>query len=207
MSRLMTKTAFARSQGFSNAYLSALIRKGVVIPVGDKIDYDQARAALEANRAPRLQKRKRMPQEVDLDEAEDDALTTLPAPSSRVSRATELSTILLETRIRNEVEKGKLLAVEARVKTGQYVDAEQVNKEAFQAARATRDALLNIPGRVSHLLASVSEADPIYEILTQEIRTALEGLAGRLEAVAEEELEWAEEEDDLEGLSDSPGDA
>lgn len=57
MSRLLIQTEFAKFQGFSDAYLRALIRKGVVIPIGGKIDTDQAVAAIEANRTPQMQKR------------------------------------------------------------------------------------------------------------------------------------------------------
>lgn len=185
MSRLMSKEDFARSQGFSSAYLRHLVRIGRVIPVDGKIDTDQAGTVLEAHRTPRMQKRKGIPQEVDFDDEEEELSAKerkqLGKLKSSVTSATELSTILLKTRIKNEVEKGKLLEVEAKVKTGQYVDAQAVDKEAFQVARTVRDALQNIFDRVAHLRTSLSDANPIYDILAKEIRTVLEALADRLE--------------------------
>lgn len=162
---LVTKTAFAKSQGFSQPYVSDLIKKGHIIPVGDKIDTEQALAALAAIRMPGRQLfRKGTPE------------------GEGPSKTAELSTVLLKTRIKNEVERGKLLEVEAKVKTGQYVDAQSVEKTAFQTARTVRDSLQNIPDRVSSLLASLSDANQIYDILSQEIRSALEGLSDKLEA-------------------------
>lgn len=165
---LVTKTEFAKSQGFTQPYVSYLINKGYIIPVKDKIDPEQALAALAAIRKPgRRLFRKGTPEETH---------TTPP------SKTAELSTVLLKTRIKNEVERGKLLEVEAKVKTGQYLDAQMVEKEAFQTARTVRDSLQNIPDRVSSLLASLSNSNEIYDILTQEIRTALETLSETLEA-------------------------
>jgi Rad3-related DNA helicase len=51
-----------------------------------------------------------------------------------------------------------------------------VAHEAFNAARVVRNNLLNIPDRVSALLASMSDAEKIHELLSQEITTALEKL-------------------------------
>lgn len=167
---LVTKTAFAKSQGFSQPYVSYLINKGHVIPVDGKIDTEQAEAALAAIRKPGRRLFRKGGSEGE-------------AQGQGPSQTAELSTFLLKTRIKNEVEKGKLLEVEAKVKTGQYVDIQAVEKDAFQAARSVRDALQNIPARVASLLASVSDSNQIYEILAKEIRTALEGLADTLGAV------------------------
>ncbi|GHS92467.1 hypothetical protein AGMMS49949_04620 [Alphaproteobacteria bacterium] len=73
-----------------------------------------------------------------------------------------------------------MLEIEAKVKTVPYVDAEIVEKQAFQVGRTVRDSLQNIPDRVSSLLASLSDAHQIYEILTKEIRLALESLSSDL---------------------------
>lgn len=162
---LMTPTEFAKSQGFTAPYVYELIHKGHIIPVDGKIDEDQAVTALAAIQTVGMPAtRKGQP------------------ASSAAAKATELSTVLLKTRIKNEVEKGKLLEVEAKLKTGQVLDAQIVEKEAFQAARNVRDSLQNIPDRVASLLASLSDANQIYDILAKEIRTALEGLSDKLEA-------------------------
>ena len=182
---LMTPTEFAKSQGFTTPYVYELIHKGHIIPVDGKIDEDQAVMALAAIQTVGMTPtRKGQPtHDYAFKQAKDRGSdTSQTSQVSQAAKATELSTVLLKTRIKNEVEKGKLLEVEAKLKTGQVLDAQLVEKEAFQAARTVRDSLQNIPDRVASLLASLSDANQIYDILAKEIRTVLEGLADHLEA-------------------------
>ena len=161
---LISKAEFARSQGFSKPYVTQLIKAGHLIPVEGKIDTDQAEAVLAAIHQPgHAPSRSNFSQQ-------------LTESAKTASTTAELSKTLLRTRIKNEVERGKLLEVEAKAKTGQYIEVEAVEKEAFQLARTVRDALQNIPDRVASLLASLSDSNAIYDILSQEIRTALESL-------------------------------
>lgn len=51
-----------------------------------------------------------------------------------------------------------------------------MQREAFSAARAVRDALSNIPDRVSNQMAAESDPVVIHQTLTEEIRKALESL-------------------------------
>ncbi|GHS94932.1 hypothetical protein AGMMS49949_09020 [Alphaproteobacteria bacterium] len=168
---LITQSEWARQEGFSRQYVGYLLKQGHISLVDGLVDTDQAEAALAALRNPsRALFRKGTP--------------TSEAPQDKGQRKaaspTELSTALLKTRIKNEVERGKMLEIEAKVKTGQYVDAEIVAKQAFQVGRMVRDSLQNIPDRVSSLLASLSDAHQIYDILTKEIRLALESLSSDL---------------------------
>lgn len=64
---------------------------------------------------------------------------------------------------------------------GSLVDAESVRQAAFSKARLVRDSLLNIPARVSPILAAETNAKKINEILTQEIRQALENLCDSIQ--------------------------
>lgn len=61
---------------------------------------------------------------------------------------------------------------------GKLVDTADVKKQAFKAARAVRDALMNIPDRCAHELAAQTDPQRIHERLTEEIRQALSELAG-----------------------------
>jgi phage terminase Nu1 subunit (DNA packaging protein) len=160
---LITQKEWARKQGFSPQYVTNLIKQGHVILENGLVNTEQAEAALMAMRNPSKPMYRKHSKNAD-------------KPSTA-----ELSTVLLKTRIKNEVEKGKMLEIEAKAKTGQYVDARDVEKQAFHVARTVRDSLQNIPDRVSSLLASISDANQIYEILSKEIRLALEGLAEELQ--------------------------
>jgi hypothetical protein len=52
-----------------------------------------------------------------------------------------------------------------------------VQETLFKKGRVIRDALLNLPDRISSLLATIDDASQIHEILTQELRTVLEELS------------------------------
>lgn len=67
--------------------------------------------------------------------------------------------------------KGKAIA-----EIGKLVDIESVKKEAFTMARKVRDGLLNIPDRISAILATTSNEKEVHEILNKEINLALEEL-------------------------------
>jgi phage terminase Nu1 subunit (DNA packaging protein) len=150
-------------QGFSKQHANQLVQQGHIILENGLVDTDQAEAALAAMRDPNKQIYRKHSKNGD-------------KPSTA-----ELSTVLLKTRIKNEVEKGKMLEIEAKAKTGQYVDARDVERQAFHVARTVRDSLQNIPDRVSSLLASISDANQIYDVLSKEIRLALESLADDLQ--------------------------
>ncbi|MBV2145135.1 MAG: hypothetical protein KTM48_00065, partial [Wolbachia endosymbiont of Pissodes strobi] len=88
-----------------------------------------------------------------------------------------LSTMLLKTRIKNEMERGRLLEAKAKAEIGELVAVEEVKRDAFNVARVVRNNLLNIPNRVSALLASLSETEKIHMALTEEITNSLEELS------------------------------
>jgi hypothetical protein len=160
---LITQREWAQKQGFSPQYVTNLIKQGHVILENGLVNTEQAEAALAAMRNP------------------SKPMYRKHSGNNEKTSTAELSTVLLKTRIKNEVEKGKMLEIEAKAKIGQYVDVRDVEKQAFHVARTVRDSLQNIPDRVSSLLASISDANQIYEILSKEIRIALEGLSEELQ--------------------------
>jgi len=150
---LISQAEWARKHGFSRQYANQLVKEGTLKAVEGKIDEEQADMALAAIR--------------DLSKTEK--------RSSQES--TELSTLLLKTRIKNEMERGKLLEARAKVEIGELIAVDEVKQAAFNKARIVRDNLLNIPDRVANLLASVDDASKTHELLSQEIRNSLEGLS------------------------------
>lgn len=82
-----------------------------------------------------------------------------------------------EARTLKERYKAALLKIQLDKETGKLVDAEAVKVAAFNKARAVRDALLNIPDRISPILAAERDEKKVSDILTKEIRTALEELS------------------------------
>jgi hypothetical protein len=53
------------------------------------------------------------------------------------------------------------------------VDADAVRVAAFNKARTTRDTLLNIPDRLSGVLAAESDARRVHALLSAEMRQML----------------------------------
>jgi len=72
----------------------------------------------------------------------------------------------------------RLAKIEFEEKTAKLVSRDEVQVAAFTLARTVRDNLLNLPDRLAALLASESDADRVHQILTEEIRKALDELAG-----------------------------
>ncbi|NEV49558.1 hypothetical protein EUZ93_03565 [Wolbachia pipientis] len=143
---------WAREKGFSRQYVCSLAKKGIVELEDGLIDREQANEAVAAIRDP-------------------------SQPLRRKENGEKLSTILLKTRIKNEMKRGKLLEARVKAEVGKFVSIEEVKTEAFNIARVVRNNLLNIPNRVSALLASLSDTEKIHKTLTEEITGSLEELS------------------------------
>jgi len=150
---LMSQAAWAKKHGFSRQYANELIRKGIVRLVNGQIDAIEADAAVEAIREPARATRR----------SDEDGGS--------------LSTLLLKSRIKTEVERGKLLEIRARAESGKLIAADEVKIAAFRRARIVRDGMLNLPDRVAALLAAETDVAKVHAILTKEIRLILEEIS------------------------------
>lgn len=157
---LITQTEFAREIGVSKQYVCYLVKQGIVELKNGLVDREQANEALMTIQDPSQPLRRKNGENGD-----------------GRKNTSNLSTMLLKTRIKNEVERGKLLEAKAKAEIGELVSIEEVKTEAFNTARVVRNNLLNVPDRVSELLASITDAKKIHELLTKEIKTALESLS------------------------------
>jgi phage terminase Nu1 subunit (DNA packaging protein) len=81
-----------------------------------------------------------------------------------------------DSRAKSEHFRSELARLDLETKEEQLVEASRVELEAFSAARAVRDALGNIPDRVSNQLAAETDPVAIHQLLAKEIRRALETL-------------------------------
>lgn len=151
----ITQTEWAREQGFSKQYVCYLVKKGIVELENGLINREQANEAVAAIRDPSQPLRRKNYSE----------------------NGEKLSTMLLKTRIKNEMERGKLLEAKAKAEIGELVAVEEVKRDAFNVARVVRNNLLNIPNRVSALLASLSDTEKIHMALTEEITNSLQELS------------------------------
>jgi phage terminase Nu1 subunit (DNA packaging protein) len=97
------------------------------------------------------------------------------SPTRKDSSALEIPSFN-ESRAKSEHFRAELARLDLEVKEDQLVEVSRVKREAFSAARAVRDALGNIPDRVSNQMAAESDPVIIHQTLTEEIRKALETL-------------------------------
>jgi len=175
---LITQAEWARRRGFSRQYVGRLVKRGVVRLIDGKVDPAQADAALAAVREPARRPRRS-------GEARAAPAAETPSRDSRggeplsLPHGGDLPTLLLKTRIKSEVGRAKLLEIKAKVEAGKYVDIDEVKVAAFNRARIVRDNLLNIPDRLSAVLAAESDAKRVHALLAAEIRRALEELTNR----------------------------
>ena len=151
----ITQTEWAREIGVSKQYVCYLVKKGIVKLEDGLINREQANEAVAAIRDPSQPLRRK----------------------NNSENGEKLSTMLLKTRIKNEMERGKLLEAKAKAEIGELVAVDEVKNEAFNVARVVRNNLLNIPNRVSALLASLSDTEKIHKTLTEEITNSLEELS------------------------------
>lgn len=170
---LVSQAEYARQRGVSRQYIGQMVSKGVIELKNRKVDPKQADKALASVREPARPERRSQTQAPAAPTPE-----IIPSEAVALPQGGDLSTLLLKTRIKSEVEKAKLLEIKARVEAGKYVDADEVKIAAFNRARVVRDSLLNIPERLAAMLAAEDDASRIHALLHAEIRSALEDLSG-----------------------------
>ena len=90
------------------------------------------------------------------------------------------SSKLTESRAMREHFKALLCELEYKERSGELIYSKDVKEAAFESGRLVRDQLLNIPARVSPIIAAERDAKKVNEILTQEIRQCLETIAADL---------------------------
>jgi hypothetical protein len=154
---LITQAEWAKRQGFSKQYVGKLISQGKIKLVDCMIDEKSANAVLQNQRDPNLPIRRN--------------------GSNSYENQSDMHDLLVKTKLKNEIERGKLLEAKVKTEIGQLVSLEDVKKVAFARGRIIRDSMLNIPDRISSLLATENDASKIHEILTKEIREVLEELS------------------------------
>lgn len=154
---LISQSEWARRQGFSRQYVSKLISEGKVKLINGMISENQANTALDIQRNP--------------------SLPQYRSGESSYKKTENINELFAKARLKNEIERGKLLEAKVKEEIGRLIDAEDVRKTAFAMGRIIRDSILNIPDRVSALIATITDASQIHEILTNELRQVLEELS------------------------------
>lgn len=164
---LISQSEWAKRCGFSRQYAGQLVKNGTVRNYNGKINPAQADAALAAIRNPaHTQKRVSEPEH-----------TFVASSPKKTPDNPDLAEILLRTRIKNEIEKGKLLQSRVQSELGELLDAEQVRLAAFNKARVVRDGMLNLADRLASVVTACDDEKKNHDTITKEVRLVLEELS------------------------------
>ncbi len=104
----------------------------------------------------------------EMADREWEANTTAPAGET---------TKLTRARLALTVMKAKLADLQFKQLAGELLPKAEIQSATFNAFRQIRDRMLNIPDRVATMVAAESDAVKCYEILSAEIRLALQQFA------------------------------
>lgn len=162
MPKLLTQKAYAERISVSKQYIHKLARSGKLPLEKGKINPATADGILEALREPGR------PEQRDIQGTPQQTSLT-----PRTLQPSDLSTLLLKTKIKSESEKAKLLEIKAKVEAGKVLDRSEAIAQIFATFRPIRDALLGIPDRLDAELVAMTDRHAVHERLTDEITRVL----------------------------------
>lgn len=82
-----------------------------------------------------------------------------------------------EAKTRKDKAAADLLELQLRTKKGELLERTLVERQAFEAARRVRDAILNVPNRIADQLAVETDRFKVHQLMVAELNKALEELA------------------------------
>ena len=160
---LLSLRAYARHRGVSLAAVQKAIRSGRITPNADgRIDSERADAEWEAKTRPGQRRTQSAP----------------PAVREPIETASAGGLDYFRARAIRESYLARLAKIEFEEKTAKLVSRDEVQVAAFTRGRVVRDNLLNIADRLAATLAAESDVDKVHRLLSDEIRMALDALAG-----------------------------
>lgn len=168
---LLSLRAYAKHRGVSLAAVQKAIKSGRIATTADgSIDSDRADADWSAKTRPGQKRRAPAPAIVA------PVVPFVEPPRSDPGGAGGLD--YFRARAIRESYLARLAKIEFEEKSAKLVSRDEVQIAAFTKARTVRDSLLNIPDRLAATLAAETDADNVHQMLTVEIRKALDELAG-----------------------------
>lgn len=171
--KLLGLREFAAHRGVHHSTIQAAVRAGRVTPtmVKGKPKFDPVKhgRALDQFTDPAKQNRKGKSPKPEAGKAD---------PPEETPTADSSAKTYSQSRAVREAYNARLARIEYEVKTGKLISADKVKAEAYRTARTVRDALLNIPDRISAQVAALADVQTaqIHDLISTEIRLAMEEL-------------------------------
>ena len=193
MAQRLTQAQLARELGVSRQAIHKHVDAGT-LAVGDdgKIDLDQARAAMQTLHpgAKTVQAlAASAPPAAAPASVSAETQVVIPAAATQfLADADEhgMSTNYHIARTLREAEEARMARLKREEMEGQLIRLEAVRSVAANTLAATREALLQLPARLSTVLAAEGSPARVHDLLQQEIHQALAQLATLPERVGAE---------------------
>lgn len=165
--QFVTRAQFARMRGVSRVRITHLAHAGRIVlnADGKLVDVEATLAKLEATR-----------DAIKLGRAKGDRPAAKSNGRKKTLKASAAPTYWTNKSHR-EGAMAELAELEVGRRRGELVDAAQVRKAAFDAARLVRDSMLALPAQLAPEFAVISDAFAIEQRLRQALRRTLEDLA------------------------------
>lgn len=169
--RYMTQVEYADHAGVSKRTVIRWVKSGLIQSIeGKGIDWakaDKARSVDPGNLTVGKMQALADPER----ESVEEAVAEIPAA--------ELPDIL-ESKTRREYAEAIIAEMKAARMKGELVEVAALEKHLFLIFKSCRDALLNIPARISEKLAVLDNKTAIHAEITRELNAVLEDLSNEI---------------------------
>jgi hypothetical protein len=164
--------AYARHRGVTHRAVQKAIASGRITRERDGLlnpktvdeqwaaNTDETKSRNSVSRDPRRRRRSGNPPLP----ASSDARSPIPTPPSTAE------TGYIKARAVREGYSARLAKLDFELRSGSLIEADVVRVTAFNLARRCRDMLLNIPDRISPIIAGCSDSREVHRLLTAEIQ-------------------------------------
>ncbi len=170
MSKGLSITAYARHRGVSHVAVLKAIKAGRIEKEADgTIDPAKADAAWVRNTNQAQQRKAAKQSETPRNEAEAEAPVGPPIVNSGPSFA--------QSRAIKEAYNARLAKLSYEEKSGALVRTDNVKVAWFNTLRVVRDRTLNLPDRLTPILAAETDPKVVREMLEEELRIILNDAA------------------------------
>ena len=157
---LITRAEYAKRRGVAERTIGKYVQKGVIPLYDNKLWPEEADRKLEIFLVDPLGSGRHNPDTV-----------TDEGASQRKKKENNIT--YTEARTEEKKLKIELLKLDVELKKGKMILTEDVENAAFSAAREIRDRMLNIPDRVSAIVAAESDEIKVRDYITEQIENEL----------------------------------
>ena len=165
---LISKAEYARRRGCDPAAVTRAVQKGWITEIEGKIDPVVADVQWAANARSRADSRPAT--------AIGAQLAGISAPAAAPSTGPTEATYFA-SRARREEAEAKLAELKLQEQQGHLVRADHVRGETARLAAGLRESIMQLPARLSPVLAAEADAAKIHDLLSEELRQVLRQLA------------------------------